>query len=108
MEPEGIPASWRTVRKADISTERLTLEERHVSLNLVYSHWANRGIYRKIADARAYDDLLDDRAGHHRIDPGRRHYGGRGRLYTSHPTTGASDSHEGNFREYVDRAGFTG
>jgi hypothetical protein len=29
------------------------------------------GAYRKIGDARAYDDLLDDRSRHHRIDPRR-------------------------------------
>src|SRR5216684_3630072 len=48
--------------------------KRYVSLNLVYSYWANLGGYREIGDARAYDDLLDDRARHHRIDHRRRRY----------------------------------
>jgi hypothetical protein len=40
-----------------------------VSLNLVYSDWANLGGYREIGDARAHNDLLDNRARHLRIDP---------------------------------------
>jgi len=48
--------------------------KKYVSLSLVYFHWVNRGGYREIRDARAYDDLLDDRARHHRIDHGRRRY----------------------------------
>src|ERR1700687_19824 len=48
--------------------------KKYVSPNLVYSHWANLGGYRKIGDAPAYDDLLDDRARHHRIDHRRRRY----------------------------------
>jgi hypothetical protein len=43
--------------------------KKRVSLNLVYSYWANLGSYREIGDARAHNDLLDDRARHHRIDP---------------------------------------
>ena len=46
--------------------------KKYVSLNLVYSYWANLGRYREIGDARAHDDLLDDRARHHRIDHRRR------------------------------------
>jgi hypothetical protein len=48
--------------------------KKYGSLNLVYSHRANFGGYREIGDARAYDDLLDDRARHHRIDHRRRRY----------------------------------
>jgi Permease MlaE len=46
-------------------------EEKYVSHNLVPSDWADRGVFREIGDARTHDDLLDDRARHHRIDPGR-------------------------------------
>src|SRR5208337_2750083 len=46
--------------------------KRYVSLILVCSHWANLGCYREVGDARAHNDGLDDRARHHRIDPGRR------------------------------------
>src|SRR5208283_2996967 len=49
-------------------------EGNYVSLDLVYAHWANLRVYREIGDARAYDDLLDDRARHHRIDSIRRRY----------------------------------
>ena len=42
--------------------------KKYVPLNLVCSYWANLGCYREISDARAYSDLLDDRARHHRID----------------------------------------
>lgn len=48
--------------------------KKYVSLDLVCSHWANLGSYRKIGDARTYDDLLDHRARRHRIDLGRRRY----------------------------------
>src|SRR5580700_6656798 len=47
---------------------------KYVSLNLVYSYRANLGGYREIGDARAYDDLLDDRARHPRFDHRRRRY----------------------------------
>ena len=50
------------------------LKEKYVSLNLVYFYWANLGGYREIGDARAYNDLLDDRARHHRIDHRRWRY----------------------------------
>src|ERR1700680_3886766 len=46
--------------------------KKYVSLSLVYFYCANLGDYRKIGDARAYDDLLDDRARHPRIDHRRR------------------------------------
>src|SRR5580700_4797599 len=49
-------------------------KKKYVSLNLVYSYWANLGGYREIGDARAYNDLLDDRARHPRIDHRRRRY----------------------------------
>src|SRR5258708_2032445 len=55
-------------------SEMQMLEERYVSLNLVYSYWARLGGYREIGDARAYDDLLDDRARHPRFDHRRRRY----------------------------------
>src|SRR5229473_3804862 len=48
--------------------------KKYVSLNLVYSYWANLGRYREIGDARAHGDLLDDRARRHRIDPWRWRY----------------------------------
>src|ERR1019366_2748386 len=48
--------------------------KKYVSLNLVCSHWANLGGYREIGDACAYDDLLDDRARHHRINFRRRRH----------------------------------
>src|ERR1035437_7310176 len=48
--------------------------KKYVSLNLVCSYWANLWGYREIGDARAYDDLLDDHARHHRIDHRRRRY----------------------------------
>src|SRR5256886_7060507 len=48
--------------------------ENYVSLNLVHSCWVDRGRDREIGDARAYDDFLDDRARHHRIDHRRRGY----------------------------------
>src|ERR1700730_9067595 len=47
---------------------RQTRGKKYVPLNLVYSYWANLGRYREIGDARAYSNLLDDRARHHRID----------------------------------------
>jgi len=49
-------------------------KKKYVSLNLVYPHWANLRGNREIGHARAYDDLLDDRARHHRIDHRRRRY----------------------------------
>src|SRR6202030_764546 len=48
--------------------------KKHVSLDLVCSYRADLGDYREIGDARAYDDFLDDRARHHRIDHRRRRY----------------------------------
>jgi hypothetical protein len=48
--------------------------KKYVSLNLVYSYWTNLGGYREIGDARAHNDVLDDRAWHHRIDHRRRPY----------------------------------
>ena len=47
--------------------------KKYVSLNLVYFYWANLRGYREIGDARAHNDLLDDRARHHRINHRRRH-----------------------------------
>src|ERR1035441_10162780 len=47
---------------------------KYVSLNLVRSYWANLGGYREIGDARAFNDVLDDRARHHRIDHRRQRY----------------------------------
>ncbi len=44
------------------------------SLNLVHCCWVDRGRDRKIGDARAHDDFLDNRARHHRIDYRRRRY----------------------------------
>jgi hypothetical protein len=44
------------------------------SLNLVHCCWVDRGGYREISDARTYDDFLDNRARHHRIDHRRRGY----------------------------------
>jgi hypothetical protein len=44
------------------------------SLNLVHCCWVDRGGYREISDARAHDDFLDNRAGHHRVDHRRRGY----------------------------------
>src|SRR5438552_19130117 len=40
----------------------------YVSLNLVHYCWVDRGRDREIGNARAYDDFLDNRARHHRID----------------------------------------
>src|ERR1035441_2358144 len=48
--------------------------KKYASLDLVHSHWADLGGYREIGDACAHDDLLDDRARHHRIDHRRRGY----------------------------------
>src|ERR1700674_4398931 len=42
--------------------------KKYGSLNLVCSHRVNLWGYREIGNACAYDDLLDDRARHHRID----------------------------------------
>src|SRR5258708_40174247 len=53
---------------------RQTEEEKYVSPDLVCSYWADLGLYREIGDARTHDDVLDDRAGHHRIHPRRRRY----------------------------------
>src|SRR5207245_6049230 len=36
--------------------------------------WVDRGGYREISDARAHDDLLDNRARHHRVDHRRSGY----------------------------------
>jgi hypothetical protein len=43
--------------------------KKRVSLNLVHSYWASLGGYREIGDARAHNDLLDNCAWHHRINP---------------------------------------
>src|ERR1700730_2704598 len=51
-----------------------TMEEKYVSLCLVYSYWVNLGDYREIGDACAHNDLLDDRARHPRIDHRWRRY----------------------------------
>src|ERR1039457_5313667 len=48
--------------------------KKYVSLDLVRSYWANLGGCREIGDARAPNDLLDDRARHYRIDPRRCRY----------------------------------
>src|ERR1700730_14943912 len=56
------------------SSEGKRWRKRYVPPGLVYSHWANLGGYREIPDARAHDDLLDDRAGHRRIDDRRWYY----------------------------------
>src|SRR5579864_583744 len=47
---------------------------KYVSLDLVRCHWPNFGGDCEIGDACPYDDLLDDRARHYRIDPWRRHH----------------------------------
>src|SRR5712692_6368785 len=60
--------------KMEVPAEGKRWRKKYVSLNLVYSHWANLGGYREIGDARAHNDLLDDRARHHRIDHRRRRY----------------------------------
>src|ERR1044071_3649673 len=44
----------------------------YVSPNLVSTYRADCGLHREIGDARAHDDVLDDRAWHPRIDRGRR------------------------------------
>src|ERR1700730_4296479 len=46
--------------------------KKYVPLSLVYSYRANLGCYREIGDACAHNDVLDDRARHHRIDHRRR------------------------------------
>jgi hypothetical protein len=53
---------------------KIAMEEKRVSLNLVYPHWANLGSNREVGDARAHNDLLDDRARYHWIDPRGRRY----------------------------------
>src|ERR1019366_130182 len=58
----------------EIPAEGKRWRKKYVSLNLVYSYWANLGGYREIGDASAHNDLLDDRARHHRIDHRRRRY----------------------------------
>src|ERR1700674_271275 len=73
MMAAGYPMS-SSGHQVAISGHRKRWRKKYVSLNLVYSHWANLGGYREIGDARAHNDLLDDRARHHRIDPGRRPY----------------------------------
>src|ERR1035438_6716310 len=70
---------WRLVDCQTLGYTRQRSEGRrwrkkHVSPNLVHSYWANLGGYREIGDAHAHDDLLDDRARHHRIDHRRRCY----------------------------------
>src|SRR5271157_6644307 len=41
--------------------------KKYVSFYLVHPHWADLRVYREIGDARAYDDLLDDRARYRRF-----------------------------------------
>src|ERR1700687_5221999 len=48
--------------------------EKRVSFDLVYSHRANFRGYCEIGDARSYNDVLDDRARHPRIDHRRSRY----------------------------------
>src|ERR1700719_767656 len=77
--PERSSGPDWTIAASTLSYTRRRSEGKHwrkkyVSPNLVYSHWANFGGYREIGDARAYDDLLDDRARHHRIDHRRGRY----------------------------------
>jgi hypothetical protein len=51
-----------------------TDRKRYVSFDLVHSGRVNRGRHREISHAHAHDYLLDDRAGHHRVDYWRRRY----------------------------------
>src|ERR1700693_671797 len=74
MEPEGIRAPDGHEGKRIFLLKGKRWRKKYVSLNLVRSHRANLGGYREIGDARAYDDLLDDRARHHRVDHRRRRY----------------------------------
>src|SRR5712692_4678030 len=60
--------------KMEIPAEGKRWRKKYVSLNLVHSYWANLGGYREIGDARAHNDLLDDRARHHRINHRWRRY----------------------------------
>ena len=53
---------------------KTTIGDKCVSLNLVSSHRASLGGYREIGDARAHNDLLDDRTRRHRFDHRRRSY----------------------------------
>jgi len=74
-----IDVMWRLVDCQTLGYTRRRSEakrrrKKYVSLNLVCSYWANLGGYRKIGDAHAHDDLLDDRARHHRINHRRRRY----------------------------------
>ena len=48
---------------------KATAGGQYVSLTLVSPDWAHLGSYREIGDARAHNDLLDDRTRHHRINP---------------------------------------
>jgi len=61
-----IAVSWVLVGRRLEGARR---RKKRVSLNLVHSYWANFGGYREIGDARAHNDLLDDRSRHHRINP---------------------------------------
>ena len=59
-------------KRANATFWRQRLKVKYVSLSLVYPDRANLGGYREIGDARPYDDVLDNRARHHRIDHRRR------------------------------------
>ncbi len=48
--------------------------KKRVSLNLVHFNWATLWSDREIGDACAYNDLLDDRTRHHRINSWGRRY----------------------------------
>src|SRR5437899_10233994 len=70
----GSLVNCRTLGYTRRRSEGKRWKKKYVSLNLVYPDWANLRGNRGIGDARAYDDLLDDRARHHRIDHRRRRY----------------------------------
>src|ERR1039458_7072388 len=50
------------------------MEERYVSLTVVFDYRATRRAYLEIRDARASDPHVDNRAWRHRIAPGGRRY----------------------------------
>src|ERR1017187_1651189 len=64
--------SWKS--KMEFPAEGEGWRKKYVSANLVYSYRVTLGGYREIGDARAYNDRLDDRARHHRIDHRRQRY----------------------------------
>src|SRR6202030_4639977 len=64
----GKSGKCQTSRYTRRRSEGTRWRGKYVPLNLVYSHWANLGGYREIGDARPHNDVLDDRAWHHRID----------------------------------------